>query len=61
LRGRTQFARTLTPMPEREQRTWEYANYAMALAGLLIVWVWRRQVGKADRRRYQRILAEVQA
>ncbi|MHB8725772.1 MAG: Gldg family protein [Casimicrobiaceae bacterium] len=61
LRGRTQLARTLAPMPEREQRMWEYANYALALAGLLIVWFWRRQVGKADRRRYQRILAEVQA
>ncbi|MGE5088381.1 MAG: Gldg family protein, partial [Candidatus Levyibacteriota bacterium] len=61
LRGRTELARTLTPMREREQRAWEYGNYALALVGLLIVWMWRRQVGKADRRRYQRILAEAQA
>lgn len=61
LRGRSELARTLTPMPQREQRLWEYANYALALVGLLLVWVWRRQVGKADRRRYRRILAEVEA
>jgi ABC-2 type transport system permease protein len=59
LRGRTEFARTLRPLSEDAQRTWEYANYAMALAGLLIVWGWRRLVAGADRRRYLRILAEV--
>ena len=59
LRGRTQLARTLEPLREREQRLWEYLNYALALAGLVAVWGWRRQVAEADRRRYQRILVEV--
>jgi len=59
LRGRTQLARTLDPMPESRQRLWEYLNYAFALAGLLAVWAWRRQSARADRARYQRILGEV--
>ncbi len=59
LRGRAEFASTLMPMPEREQRLWEYLNYALALAGLGAVRGWRRRVARADRRRYQRILAEV--
>ncbi len=59
LRGRTQLARTLIPMPESEQRLWEYLNYGLALAGLFGVWLWRRRVAAADRRRYQKILAEI--
>lgn len=59
LRGRTQLARTLTPMPESQQRLWEYLNYGMALAGLFGIWLWRRQVAVADRRRHQKILAEI--
>ncbi len=59
LRGRTQLARTLEPMEPGAQRRWEYVNYALAIAGLVGVWAWRRRVAAADRRRYQRILAEV--
>lgn len=59
LRGRTQLARTLAPLSESRQRTWEYINYALALAGLAVVWAWRRMVARNDRHRYQRILAEV--
>jgi ABC-2 type transport system permease protein len=59
LRGRSQLARTLEPMEPGAQRRWEYVNYALAIAGLVGVWAWRRRVAAADRRRYQRILAEV--
>ncbi len=59
LRGRTQLARTLTPIPESRQRMWEYLNYALALAGLFAVWAWRRRIDAHDRLRYQRILREV--
>jgi ABC-2 type transport system permease protein len=59
LRGRTQLARTLEPLPEQGQRAWEIGNYAIALAGLGFVWAWRRRVAHADKARQQRILALV--
>jgi ABC-2 type transport system permease protein len=59
IRSRAQFARTLRPMSSGDQIFWEYLNYALALAGLVLVWVWRRRVRQADRVRYQAILAEV--
>ncbi|MGH8802833.1 MAG: Gldg family protein, partial [Casimicrobiaceae bacterium] len=61
LRGRTQFARTLDPLSEQGERLWEYANYALAAIGLLIVWFWRRGVAKADARRYRQMLEEASA
>ncbi|MFA7619288.1 MAG: Gldg family protein [Thiohalomonadaceae bacterium] len=59
LRGRTQLARTLDPLPEGRQAWWEWGNYAMAVLGLAIVWLWRRRVLAADRKRQEQILAEV--
>jgi gliding motility-associated transport system permease protein/gliding motility-associatede transport system auxiliary component len=59
IRSRAQFARTLRPMSSSDEMFWEYLNYALALAGLLLVWLWRRRVRQADRVRYQAILAEV--
>ena len=59
LRGRTQLARTLEPMPEERQRGWEIGNYLLALLGLAAVWAWRRAVARGDAARHQRILAEV--
>jgi ABC-2 type transport system permease protein len=59
IRSRAQFARTLRPMSNADQLFWEYLNYALALGGLALVWVWRRRVRQADRARYQSILAEV--
>ena len=48
IRGRGHFNRTLDPMSEEQQRIWEYVNYALALAGLGVVFVisWRRRIGK---------------
>ncbi|KFZ36044.1 ABC transporter permease [Shewanella mangrovi] len=59
LRGHTQFARTLVGMKLAQQQFWEYLNYGLAVLCLLLVWLWRRQVKRADTRRYQQILAEV--
>jgi ABC-2 type transport system permease protein len=61
LRGRAQFARTLDPLSEHGERIWEYANYVLAAIGLLVVWLWRRGVAKADARRYRHILEEATA
>ena len=48
IRGRGQFNRTLDPMSKEQQRVWEYANYALALAGLAVVFgiSWRRRTQK---------------
>ncbi|MEW7980561.1 MAG: Gldg family protein [Candidatus Sedimenticola endophacoides] len=59
LRGRTQLARTLDPMPDGEQRIWEWVNYGLAVVGLLAVWGWRRKVAAADKQHYNAVLAEV--
>lgn len=59
LRGRTQLARTLDPLPDGRQQLWESLNYGLALIGLLTVWIWRRRVAVADHKRYQQILMEV--
>ena len=59
LRGRNQFARTLTPIPERSRRIWEYLNYGIALLGLFLVWSWRRAAASSERESYRRILREV--
>ncbi len=58
LRGRTQLARTLDPLPHGRQQLWESANYGLALIGLLAIWIWRRRVAVADQRRYQHVLRE---
>ena len=48
IRGRGHFNRTLDPMSEDQQRVWEYVNYALAVAGLAVVFVisWRRRIAK---------------
>ena len=59
LRGRNHSARSLPPLGQDEKRFWEYLNYGLAAAGLLLIWFWRRQVRKRDRKYYQKVLAEV--
>ena len=58
LRGRTQLARTLDPLPDGRQQLWESANYGLALMGLLTVWIWRRRAAVSDHKRYQQVLME---
>ena len=60
LRGQSRYARTLVPLRREQQLSWEYGNYGMALVGLLLVLLWRKQVEARNRRRYQKILAEVE-
>ncbi|MFN3296344.1 Gldg family protein [Caldimonas sp.] len=59
LRGRSQWARTLDPLPEGHAARWEAANYGLAALGLAAVVLWRHLIARADRRRHQRVLAEV--
>ena len=43
IRARGHFNRTLEPMEAEQQRVWEYVNYALALAGLALVFGLSRQ------------------
>jgi ABC-2 type transport system permease protein len=43
IRARGHFNRTLEPMETDQQRVWEYVNYALALAGLALVFGLSRQ------------------
>jgi ABC-2 type transport system permease protein len=56
IRGRAQFSRTLDPLGRDAQMFWEYLNYGLALLGLLMVWLLRRQVDKQTKRRNAAIL-----
>ena len=56
IRGRAQFSRTLEPLDRGAQVFWEYLNYALALLGLLLVWVLRRQVRRRAALRYAALL-----
>ncbi len=59
LRGRSQFARTLLPMSQEEQKKWEVANYILAIVGIFFVWLWRRNNFKRDQIRYKEILTKI--
>lgn len=59
IRSRNHFARTLAPLSESAQAGWEYANYALSLAGLMLVWVFNRRRRQLAVRRYARLLQEV--
>jgi ABC-2 type transport system permease protein len=59
IRSRTHFARTLAPMTQTAQAGWEYANYALALAGLVVVGIVRRRRASVAQRRHQLLLQEV--
>jgi len=59
IRSRASFSRTLIPMQHEDQLFWEYLNYALALFGLALVWLWRRVVRKRKTAQCHAILAEV--
>lgn len=56
IRGRTHFSRTLPPLDQDERIFWEYLNYALALLGLFVVWLVRRQARQRAQQRYDAIL-----
>ena len=51
------FARTLSPVKPGEQRMWEYLNYALALAGLGLVFLLRRHLRQKSNRNYLAMLS----
>ena len=57
IRGRSQFARTLLPLTRKEQIFWEYLNYGLAAAGLLLIWLLRFGARRHAQTYYQSILA----
>lgn len=59
IRGRAQFSRTLLPLDRTAQVFWEYLNYVLALAGLLLIWWLRRLSVVTARQRHAAILAGV--
>ena len=56
IRGRGQFARTLMPLSRKSQMFWEYLNYALALIGLVCIWILRLAAKKRSMIRYRQIL-----
>ena len=53
IRARGHFNRTLEPMETDQQRVWEYVNYALALAGLALVFGLSRQRRLTRRNAFQ--------
>ena len=53
IRARGHFNRTLEPMEADQQRVWEYVNYALALAGLALVFGLSRQRRLSRRNTFQ--------
>ncbi|MGJ5140773.1 Gldg family protein [Bradyrhizobium oligotrophicum] len=56
-----QFSRTLAPMQSGGQMFWEYLNYALALAGLALVYIVRRALRLGAQRRYLNMLGIAEA
>jgi ABC-2 type transport system permease protein len=57
LRGRAQYSRLLDPMGQGERMTWEYLNYGLALAGLVLVYLLHRRARARRRHYYDAVLA----
>jgi ABC-2 type transport system permease protein len=61
LRGKSHFSRLLRPLSEQAQMFWEYLNYALALAGLLILFGIQRWARKRRETQYLAVLNEGRA
>jgi ABC-2 type transport system permease protein len=57
IRSRGHFNRTLPPLPDDEQRFWEYLNYVLAALGLAAVFFVHRLRARTKRARYAAWLA----
>jgi ABC-2 type transport system permease protein len=58
LRGRGQYSRLLEPLDRRRQMFWEYLNYALALAGLALVYALHRRSRARRHSYYEAIMSE---
>lgn len=59
IRGRGHFARTLRPMTPGFEMFFEYLNYGLAFAGLIAVWLLRRQCWLSNQKRLDMILQSI--
>lgn len=59
IRGRGHFARTLIPLKQPFQSGFEYLNYGMALSGLGIVWIMRKQLRRRSQARFAGLLTSL--
>lgn len=59
IRGREHFARTLIPLSRQGQAFWEYLNYAVALGGLVVVWLLNRRRRRRATARHLKLLEQV--
>jgi ABC-2 type transport system permease protein len=57
LRGRGQYSRLLEPLTRGEQMSWEYLNYALALAGLALVYGLHRLGRQRRRSHYEAVMS----
>jgi len=60
IRGRAHFSRTLNPLDRESQVFWEYLNYGLALLGLLLIGLIRRQTTRRAVLRYAAALGTAQ-
>lgn len=56
IRGRAHFSRTLNPLDREAEVFWEYLNYGLAILGLLLVRLIRRQINRQAQLRYAAVL-----
>ncbi|SDO48470.1 Gldg family protein [Desulforhopalus singaporensis] len=60
IRGRSHFARPLVPMTRDMQLFWEYLNYALAILGLVLVWIVKTVVKKKSGARQLELLQQLE-